>query len=38
MEIILSELELEIELLNTESRIRGRVRNQIEKKSKKIII
>ncbi len=34
MEIILSELELEIELLNTESRIRGRVRNQIEKNQK----
>jgi ATP-dependent Lon protease len=34
MEKILTNLELEIEMLNTESRIRGRVRNQIEKNQK----
>jgi len=34
MEKILTSLEIEIELLNTESRIRGRVRNQIEKNQK----
>lgn len=34
LEKILASLETEIELLNTESRIRGRVRNQIEKNQK----